>query len=668
MKHIQLNSTELAIIQFLFDHQDDYQPSKALADFCNVSDKTVRKYIRTLEDVLEEYGSEIIMKRGSGYYLDINDSNKFYHLLEYIREQNSVLDGSKMVSDNTERERYILNLILLENQLVTIDDLAEIMYISKSTVSAVIQLIKNRLKKFNLSVTYDIDGYITIEGLELEKRRFILNYFFSSQSQIYVNANLLNYKFEGFSTETIFIIVLEKCREFNIQLSDYVLQNLVLHIALAIKRNEKGFVINKIFNEEEKEYDKELFVAEKIVEKIEKLIDIEFPKDEAKYIALHLKSKSNKENNDQENVLENKLQTQIMTALLELQKKQIIHFSIDQQLMMGLKVHFEPLLMRLKNGLSLKNPLYEEITEKYPEVFNATKDTLSNMPLLTNYELDNHEWSYVSLHLLAAVERHKQNTKVNAIVICATGLGSAQMLKNRLENEFSTNLNIVDVISYYQLKDDMLSDVELIISTIDISTTFYNIPVVKVSVFLNKQDIETLNLHIFRNETLKVEKTMDNLEKNKIEQVFNLYFDEERFIVFESNTCRSDVLDSMIEKFSDSNHPSFYEDLMNQIHIREQFGSLAFTEQVAFPHPAQPVGVTSEIVVGLVPNGVVWDEEHDEVRIIILMSHSKIENKGLDMINSGLAELITDIEKVDMISKNQSFTYFKEVFMEIATD
>lgn len=727
---IQLNQTELAIVQYLFDHVHDYQSSKVLASQIAVSDKTIRKYIRELESVLEVYGARIEMKKGSGYRLHIWDKQQFYHLIEAIREQNNFIENSATIADNQSRERYILNAILLENRCVTIDDLAEVLYISKSTVSTVIQIIKNRIRKFGLEVQYDLDGFVKIAGQEVEKRRFILNYFFAPKSVDSINADLLDYKFDGFSTETIFIIVLEKCREFEVRLSDYVLQNLVLHIALAIKRNEKGFVINNLFDEEAIEYSKELFVAEKIVASIEALIDIQFPQDEAKYIALHLKSKANqtKHELEQSSSEVGSLEKQLTDALLRMQgfqvagasqagpssrAKQAIHlsrstppqlpalaFTLDQQLIMGLKVHFEPLLTRLKTGISLKNPLYEEITTKYAEVFMATKQGLKDLPLIAGYDINPHEWAYISLHLLAAVERYKHDHKVNAMVICATGLGSAQMLKNRLENEFSANLTIVDVISYYQLKDEMLTDIDLIISTIDISTSFYNIPVVKVSVFLNKQDIDALNLHIQRRE-LSGDSTLlvpTNAEANELEQIFNRYLNPARFIVFDDTSIwheraietgseqtvdsdrdkpdqrsqlsqRQALLDQLVEHLSDNaQNPNFYKDLMNQIEIRERFGSVAFSEHVAFPHPAQPVGLTGEIVVGLVPDGMPWDAEHRHVKIVILMSHSRIENKGLDVINSGLAELIRHEDKVAAILEQPTFDNYKKIFMEIVRD
>lgn len=132
---------------------------------------------------------------------------------------------------------------------------------------------------------------------------------------------------------------------------------------------------------------------------------------------------------------------------------------------------------------------------------------------------------------------------------------------------------------------------------------------------------------------------------------------------------RQALLDQLVELLSDNAlNPSFYNNLMNQIDSRERFGSVAFSDHVAFPHPAQPVGLTGEIAVGLVPAGLLWDDEHSKVKIVILISHSRIENKGLDVINSGLAELIRHEDKVAAILNQPTFDNFKQIFMEIVRD
>lgn len=667
MNPLQLNQTEIQIIQYFFEFQSEFVSSKEMAETLGVSDKTIRKYIKNIEALMNEYGGRIEMKKGSGYRLIIQDSQSFYKLMEYVRDQRLMVDDTNLINDNADRERYILNAILLESQKLTVDDLADLMYISRSTVSTVIQLIKSRLKKFRLAISYDIDGYLVIEGDEVEKRRFILNFFYTTKSVDYINSELFGYEFEGFSMETIFIIVLETCREYEVLLSDYVLQNLVMHIALAIKRNEKGFTIDPIQSHKDFENSKELFVANKIVASLERLLSIKFPQDEAKYIALHLKSKSNTPSVGQ---LEDKesLHQQLMGVLKELQTHHGMVFDLDQQLLMGLIVHFEPLLTRLQSGLTLDNPLYGEIKEKYPELLTATKSAFAKMEELQPYHVSDHEWAYILLHILAAIERYRYETKVNAIVICATGLGSAQMLKNRLQNEFSHNLNIVDVISYYQLNDEMLKNIDLIISTIDISTIFYNVPVVKVSVFLNTQDIESLNQYIQGNQAHQTYIQERVGMNGEVENIFHRYFNDQRFIVFDEEIQRENLLDLMIRKLTDIKQEGFETDLKNQIQIREQFGSLAFSDQVAFPHPAQPVGITSEIVIGICRKGIEWDSEHKQVQIIILMSHSRIENKGLDIINSGLAEFISQRSLVEELSAQATFDKFKELFMKIIVE
>ncbi|PRY76186.1 BglG family transcription antiterminator [Alkalibacterium olivapovliticus] len=665
-----MSNIELKIVQFLFDHEHQYLSSQEIAESNNVSDKTVRKYIKALNTTLNDYGAIIEVKKGSGYRLNVSNNKLFYQLLDHIREQKNMVEDSKLLTDNEDREKYILNYVLLENQQLTIDDLAEVMFISKSTVSLVIQLIKARLNKFKLEITYDQDGYIVIEGKEVYKRRFILQYFFSSSLfDQYINTDLIDYQYEGFSAETIFIVVLEKCREFDVQLSDFVLQNLVLHIALAIKRNEKGFAINKVDVDETIEYSKELLVAKKIVASIEKLINIKFSQDEANYIALHLKSKSTNQKiiNENQKKLELSIQSQLVEALGNLRNQNRISFSIDHQLIMGLKTHFEPLLNRLKLNISLKNPLQDEIKEKYSDVFDMTKDYFSHMPILSQYEIDDHEWAYITLHILSAIERYKRDTKVNVIVLCATGLGSAQMLKSRLENEFSANINILEVTSYYQLNDKMLENVDLIITTINISTSFYNIPVVKVSVFLNRQDIDSLNEHIKHYPVQKDTNDEINAVDKRSNDLFNRYFDKTRFMVFNAPVSREDVLLSMTQTLTDAGQSSFDEDFKNQIHIREQLGTLAFTKTVAFPHPAQPVGINSEIVVGLIPAGIKWDSDHPSIKVLVLMSPSRIKNKGLDTINSGLAELISHEDNITSILEQASFEQFRHLFMRTLT-
>ncbi|HBY89674.1 MAG: helix-turn-helix domain-containing protein [Ruoffia tabacinasalis] len=62
MNHIQLNNLELQIVQFLFEHEKQFVPSKEITQKADVSDKTIRKYIKSLNNLLKDFGASIEMK------------------------------------------------------------------------------------------------------------------------------------------------------------------------------------------------------------------------------------------------------------------------------------------------------------------------------------------------------------------------------------------------------------------------------------------------------------------------------------------------------------------------------------------------------------------------------------------------------------------------------
>lgn len=49
-------------MQFLFEHEKQFVPSKEIAQKADVSDKTIRKYIKTLNNLLKDFGASIEMK------------------------------------------------------------------------------------------------------------------------------------------------------------------------------------------------------------------------------------------------------------------------------------------------------------------------------------------------------------------------------------------------------------------------------------------------------------------------------------------------------------------------------------------------------------------------------------------------------------------------------
>ena len=107
-----------------------------------------------------------------------------------------------------------------------------------------------------------------------------------------------NFFDQNLPLEELAKIVLEECQEANLKLSDFVLQNLVVHIALAIGRIKSGFEISNL-DCQMAVNDIERRVAKKILSRVSKVTNQEFPVQEIDYITLHLLAKSQLPQNNQ---------------------------------------------------------------------------------------------------------------------------------------------------------------------------------------------------------------------------------------------------------------------------------------------------------------------------------------------------------------------------------
>ncbi len=661
-----LSNKEKTVLEFFINNKGQSVTSKKVADELKVSDRTIRNYIKLLQDVLIENGAEIIAKQGQGYTLKVENELSFNTFLQK-NNVNSIKKSELDLYDSKDRQYYILNKLLFEDQKIFFDDLCEELFVSRSTISSDFSEIRNFLKPYNLSVISKAKIGVYVEGDERNKRHFIMDYFFGNTFNISINKYVGNTLFfNDVSFEEITIIVLDECREAGLRLSDYVIQNLVLHIALAIKRIKDGFKLSIAEVDKSIEKRKEFLVGKRILKRITNSNNIEFPNEEAYYIALHLTVKSTIKSEDEnsESDEKDKIQDELIEILEKIEIEKGYKIKNDKQLINGVLTHFCPLIMRLKYNVTIENPLLNEIKEKYYEVFDLTKEYLSNMTIFKGYEIPDSEWAYICLHFMAAIERYKDNKKLNVLVICATGYGSGQMLNIRLKKEFGQHINIVDVIGYYEITDEILKDIDLIISSIDLFTVVFNVPVIHVSVFLNEKEINTIRCFIEKGiyNNPNDEKLFIESEK---EVLFNEFFKEDCFLKIDKSISKDKVIENLLGSIQKYEEDDYFKIMIRQIAQREYMSSVVFSNEIAVPHPAKSVGETARVAVALINDGVYWDDEFRNIKFVFLLSPSKFENKNLNNITKAIVELTENKDIQNQLLKSKNFDEFRKVFVEL---
>ncbi|MFZ4847035.1 BglG family transcription antiterminator [Enterococcus casseliflavus] len=665
-----LSKKEIIMLKMLYQNRNTYTSSKQIAKQLGVSDRTARKYVQGLGLILKNHKlGQICAKQGQGYRLNITDQRSFDRF--YTEKTNTRPTAADLTTINeaNDRQYFVLNQLLFGQKPVFVDDLAADLCVSRSTISNDIVEIKQLLKPYTIELKHRTSQGIYVAGSENSLRHFIMNYFFMNRLQDNLYAfSMYKHLLEGIAIEEIVIIVLDTCRKYFLKLSDFMIYTIVLHIGLAIKRLQAGFEIQLHLQEANLAQEVEYQSALEIVEKIRQQMGIVLPPEEAFYIAIHLKNKLVSETiREQIDLDDNEVKQQLLVVLQKIDQETGFCLAEDPLLIDGLMMHITPLLQRLNNGTSMENPLLETIKKDYSDFFQLTIRHFSDVPFFAPYKVTEGELAYLTIHLTAAMERLANQQKARVLVICATGIGSSQMLKNRLEHELGSKLVIEEMISYYEISEQKLAGIDLIISSIKVPDVVLNIPIVTVSVFLDKKDIQKINRQLKQYKTKKQyrsvlkqrPKTLSDKERELIETSFR----PELFLWLAEETDKEAVLDQLLTRIESVEKRAVKEALGKQLALREAYSSVAFSDHLAVAHPIEPITNDAYAAVAILKQGIKWDDEHDQIQLIFLLSPDRLGQVELNKISQLLVPIIEDESFKDALIASGDFEHFMECFI-----
>ncbi|MEG0293787.1 BglG family transcription antiterminator [Enterococcus sp.] len=663
-----MNEKERLILKLLAKNPNDFITSQELAVDLFVSDRTIRNYIKRIKEQVSENGGELIAKQGQGYQLQILNQKEFqdfYH--KEIIDSVLTKKGSALY-ETKERQYYILSHLFFESKTQTIEDFSNEIFVSCSTLTNDLIEIRKLLTKYKLSLSNKVKTGIKVVGDERQKRNFMMNYFF--MNRLYDHFHMFS-AYESLLGELpineILLIVLDECRETNLPITDFIVSNIVLHIALAMKRLESGFVVEQNLFEIDQNSE-EYQVALRIIHRLKESTKVEFPPEEANYIAIHLQNKlATKQIFQKMNYTEKEIKNQLLEALNQFDRDAGFNFVEDTTLINGLMQHFTPLLARLQNQNYIQNPLLKEIKQKYQQILDLTIAIFSKMSIFKTYQINEEEWAYIAIHVIAAVERYFNNQKAKVLVICATGLGSSQILKMRIENELGSKVIVEQVLGFYEINWEEVAEIDLIISTIAMPEDDYAVPIVQVSVFLGDEDIRKINYELSRIKGLGKVRQRLILESNESKQeklaLIERCFHENLFIHLDKKMNKKQVLEILANKISDFEKKDISNDLLHQLDEREKYGSVVFSSEFAVPHPLEAVTNRALVAIAVAPKGIYWDDTNQKVQLVLLSSPDKKNSVRIERLNQLFVSIIEDPIFCEDLVTSPTYTKWREAFI-----
>lgn len=620
---------------------------KYLASINQVTTRTTRDDIKHLDATLKDHGASIQSIMGQGYELTILDDQKYR---KFLQEHVDVNKETKTVPRTPEeRISYMIRRLLLFDGYCKLEDLADELYVSRSTVQNDLKEVKKILNNYDIELVSRPNYGMKVSGGEVNLRYCIAEYIFDRRTE---GEQLNNLNLPAITKEHLQLIqqtVLIQVKENEITLSDKAMQNLLIHIAIAVKRIESGNHITMLkADTQEIMEEREYLVAQKIVTELEETFDITFPQTEVAYIAIHLLgtkmlSQTNTGEDIVEQVIDEDIVQLIKNALEKIEAKLNLDIKNDKELMIGLALHLKPAVNRYKFGMNIRNPMLAEIKKNYPLAFEAGLVAGMSIEEQTGMKINESEIGYLALHIGAAIERIKLRTQPKrCLIVCASGLGTAQLIFYRLKNHFGQSLDVVGTTEYYNLNQYRFNNIDFIVSSIPIEQNL-QVPIIEVNAIIGEKDLMKIERFLVDSQT--------DVEK---------YFREDLLFLQKNFSSMHEVLDFLNDELRNRNLVDG--DFLDAIYQREKVAPTAFGNLVAIPHPIAPKSRVTFLAVCTLQKPISWQTK--PVQLVCVLCVKKGSEEELQPMYDLLGKIIDSSTLVQQILRVKTYEEFIHVLSD----
>lgn len=453
------------------------------------SERTIRYDLNELKDVCQQHEVEIRYHTKQGFYIPVSQKMKCSNLLLYEEERGEM---DFLLGGDEERYNYLFLLFFVQKKRITADQIADSLYISRSTLTRMIPKFAEHFEDKAQLISYKSCGY-ELTGDELELRELAANILSEQFKGSYTAEDwylLLPEMFKGFMNLHKILCISNSIKKinarYNVWISNSAFLNLLAYCIVRGIRLQNGYGVPDacVVNDENgyaEELTKELSVIDGGVGSME--LDYLFHVLEVNGISV------NEHELDEARLFETLKET--LDILLKEETAFNGKFDI-LSLCQDLFGHLKNFLCLPAQDDSQKDenyPVIQEVKEHYHEFYRIASRYAKLLEKQMQMEFSDTEICYIAVYLYKnCLDKENQMKKV--LIVCATGKGLSHLMAIRVEKVFPM-LEIVGQVSPYQLSTPKYyQDVDFIISTTPLKDI--KVPVVKISKILSAEDIKRI--------------------------------------------------------------------------------------------------------------------------------------------------------------------------------
>ena len=641
----------------LLDELNDrlWKAAASLAQSLGVSTRSIRNYVARANDALAGV-AHIESSRQRGYRLVVDDE------LAYLDVRADRPPSSGIPETSSERIAYLLESLLNRTDWVTLDELSETLYVSRTTISEDLREVERRLAAYEIALVRKPYHGIKVEAAERSIRLCLASLAFSRVNEMGSDAREL--------FDALAACVQNTMTSSGFHISSVAYQNLLVHLAVAIERIRHDCYVP--MNPQQLVEARQLGafpMAEEMAKRINRSFGVELPEEEIAYIAIHLAARrmtgdstAAQQAGDSKTagiadddgsvgpgneglVISDEVWNVVGEMLECIWDVFRFDFRGDLELRMNLARHIIPLSVRLQNNLRSENPLLADIKNRFPLAFSMALEASRVLECAYGAMPSEEEVGYLALGFALALERQRKGApKKSILIVCASGAGSARLLEHRYREEFGAYLNRIELCDLLSIDSIDMSDIDYVFTTIPLHRSL-PVPVHEVSFFLNPNDAADVR---------------SILRDAPDAQGVLRYFDRRLFASGITAHSKEDALDGLIDRFCEIEPvPQSFRELVWK---REEAAPTSFGNRVAMPHPLQAMGERTVVAVCVLAEPVLWNEH--EVQVIFLVSIARERSDDLGAFYNTLGHVLGSERAISSLIEKPSFNTLAHLVLD----
>lgn len=613
---------------------DTYVPAKKLAEVVGVSDRTIRSYVQQLN----QQTPNLILSTRAGYQLNT--------ILKYDASH----DFDNAV---TKRKFYILRKLLQRQEKgMNLFELAEKLYVSDATIRADLASLSQYSKKYHLRLSQSKETY-TLNGPEKNKR--------SMMTDLIKEQNMDGTSFREDIQKILGTIPIQEVTRISrkafqdngYQPNTFFFQNFILHLALAIDRQELKIPKNNDSKEKYNKSGKVKNIIDSICHQLQAEFQIELLQQDLSELTALCQSELQVDSSD---YIDQEVEQILDDALKEIAEVYLLDFS-DFQFRQKLLYHVQNLYNRSRQNQASRNFSLMDIKIKYPILFDIAVYLAAFLSQRLSIYINEDEISFLALHIGTFIDHStQQDKKLKAILVMPNYLTINEKTAAILLDQFSSNLiitHIVDDFSHITPKEKT----DLVI------TTFQQPDLPKEHELSPK--IVSIKEFPTQNDLAKIRQQVDTIYQEKYAEFLNhtlpILIPPHFYIQLDEDVSQALIIDNLVAKFKQENIVSA--DFKTKLIEREKISSTAFPSKIAIPHTIKYSANKTRILVLLPKETIDWNGL--EVKLIFGLAVKKEDTHTFNRIFPRMIDIISEEFNVNYLFSSKNYHQFIQRLIDL---